>query len=221
LLLSLGRLQQDRRDEELSRDLQQAKFGFEREMLTKRIKAEQEKRGALEQIREETGAFDPPIVGVLSKRIEADLGILRDPNTALTLGLEEVDVIKNRVRSNQAEIRRQSGREYYVDPSLIRIAPKPTEAPPPLAAPPVKPAERRVRVGREIRPRLAPPEIPPEPLSAEEIAARRAGIKALQPPQPVDIPEGARSVLTDKGWIYTVDEKVWISAETGEPVTGQ
>lgn len=130
-------------DMKMRQETQEAMNSYRTMMLTERInarEAQEEATRAMEQMGRLTGRYDPPEVDVLSKRIEKDLDIIRDLNTALTLGAEEINAIKNRVKSNLGERRRLSGREYYVDPSLIRIAPKEPDIPePPLAAPPVEP----------------------------------------------------------------------------------
>lgn len=69
----------------------------------------------------------------------------------------------------------------------------------------------------------APPEIKAEPRERKFFApARVYGAYRRQEVEQPKIPEGARSVLTKEGgWVYTLDEKTWISAETGEPITSQ
>ena len=229
LLLNLGQLQQDRRDEQLRREIQQASQDFKREMLTKRIKAEEVKKGALEQMRQVTGGADPPEVAILGRRIEKDLDILRGLGALDTPYYDEgdINVIKERAARTKSEIERVSGREYYVDPALIRIPPKEgiTTIDAAITAPPTK-TESEIELEKLTASKRTDPAWMARIARAE---ARIAGEKA-PPPAPAEaavvepaaaIPEGARSVLTDKGWIYTLDEKVWISAETGEPITGQ
>ena len=52
LLLNLGRLQQDRRDEQLRREIQQASQDIQRDVLNQRIRAEEEKKKVLEQLQQ-------------------------------------------------------------------------------------------------------------------------------------------------------------------------
>ena len=215
-------------DMKMRQEAQEALNSYRNMMLEERVsarEAEEETRRTLEEVRREMGYYEPPEVKVLRDNISQELRILNDPGVSLTLGDDEIEKRWKRLINIEADYFGKTGRHISVsmpipvEEALARIE---KDKPPPAAALPPPKERLKPRGGREIRPRLVAPEAPPEPLSPEEIAAQRAGIPALQPPPPLNIPEGARSVLTKEGgWVYTLDEKVWISAETGEPITGQ
>lgn len=203
LLLTLGKLQQDRRDEELRRDIQQASQRFQVEMLEKRIAAERELtefKAGLEEPR------DPPEVSILGRRIEKDLDVLRDPDTAFRvetgeMTIDEINVIKSRVTSIKAEIERLSGREHYVDPSLIRIAPKeisPAATPKPTTVEAVegKPKPRIFESRDEYQARIKEWEGTAPPAEGVPVEELPPGF-----PDPASLPEGQTATYNGEPWV--------------------
>lgn len=206
-------------DMKMRQEAQEAMNSYRTMMLNERIsarEAQEEATIAMEQMGRMTGRYDPPEVDVLSKRIEKDLDILRDPDLELK-GYEagEIDVIKSRVKSNLTERRRLSGREYYVDPSLIRLAPKkPTviEPPPGTIQPPAKTeseielekltASKRTdpawlaRIARAEAKAASEKAPPPAPEVAPAVEGIPPGF-----PDPSGFPEGQTATFNGEPWI--------------------
>lgn len=156
----------------------------------------------------------PPIVDVLGKRIEKDLDILRDPDTAFKIETGEltendVNIIKNRVISTQAEIRRQSDREYYVDPALIKIKPK--EKRPGIDAGIVKPVDKPEMVFPTARPGETEADyrrrIDPALRAAAAGAERLLGLPEEAEALAVPAVEGPVEITTDEEYTAFIEDE--------------
>ncbi len=192
-------------------------------MLAETIRTNELKEGALratEQRRKELGYDDPPIVDVLGRQIEKDLDILRDPNITFDLGVEDINVIKHRVIRTQAEIRRQSKREYYVDPALIKIMGKEEPSPPATIAPPIKKRPTGEEIREEIPPRIGETEasyrrrLDPAAIAVAAGTKELLGVTGEIPPgfpDPSTLTEGQTATFNGEPWV--IRDGQWVEAK--------
>lgn len=223
-------------DMKMRQEAQEALTNYRMTMLNRQIAtetAERETKEALEQVRRDIGYYEPPEAKLMRDSISSQYRTLNDPDVALTLGDEEITKRWKKLQGDQADYYGKYGRRIDLSIPIpvegalgrVEVAKKPTV----IDAAIVAPADRGKRV------------FPPAKLGETEAGYRRridpaaqsvlAGQKKvlglpaggeLAGAPAVTIPEGARAVETkEAGWVYTLDEKVWISVETGEPITGQ
>ena len=195
-------------DMKMRQEAQEALSSYRQQTLAatiERNRLEVEAKEAIEIERERRGYYDPPEVKTLRDNISYNLRTLNDPNVALTLGDDEIIKRWKNLKNQQADYFGRTGRDISVSmPVTVGEAlarEKEAKKPEVLAAPPKKAKATipSIQKGRSL-------------LEAE------LGAPPVSPAEIPEIPEGARVVETDKGLIYTLDEKVWISAETGEPI---
>ena len=233
-------------DMKMRQEAQEALTDYRMTMLNRQIAtetAERETKEALEVVRREMGYYEPPEVKVLRDNISYEMRTLNDPDIALTLGDEEITKRWKKLQNMKADYFGRTGRDISVsmpvgvEEALARIEvakPPPAATPTRVARPPgpvekVTVPEALAPVGRLIKKIGGLVKYAPGPYYPLLVKPGIEGAEAPTPAEaavvggaPVTIPEGARAVLTkEAGWVYTLDEKVWISVETGEPITGQ